>query len=150
MNGNANSNIKKYERPQIWKTICSIDDGLLPLICGATISTSLSMMLESTFKWERFLSGVSMLLASTFVFLWYVCLSRIKRDIAENARADESRILDDKTIWDKYYLPMKVKMRICIFFVVLFLIIWGFFLATSIQNNSSVDTQLPSDRVFTK
>ncbi|GHV93295.1 hypothetical protein AGMMS50268_37980 [Spirochaetia bacterium] len=141
-----NVDIDKESRPAIWKTICSIDDGLLPFVCGATISTGLSTMLESTFEFERFFSGISMFITSAFVFWWYVCLSRIKREIQENKDVDnEARHLSDKKIWDKYYKPEKTKMRILIVLTLLFIVIWGVFLTLSYCNNNDKDV-IPSTK----
>jgi hypothetical protein len=122
------------DRPNIWKTICDIDDGLLPFICGAAISAGLSTMLDPSFKWERFLTGFSMFLVSAFVFSWYVCLKKTKKEIVENEAADKARILSDREIWSKYHTPRKLMMRLLVFFTVIFVILAGFFLFLSYYN----------------
>jgi hypothetical protein len=126
---------ERTDRPNIWKVICDIDDGLLPFICGATISAGLSTMLDPSFKWERFFTGFSLFLVSAFVFSWYVCLKKIKKNILENEAADKARILSDSKIWAKYYTPRKVKMCLLFFFAVFFIILSGVFLFLSYFNS---------------
>lgn len=135
----SNKKINATARPNIWQTVCGIDDGLLPFICGATISTGLSTMLESSFDWNRFISGLSMFLASAFVFWWYVSLSKTKREIAANATGDEARFLTDKQVWEKYHNPKKILMRLLVSLAVVFIVIWGIFLYFSYSNSASVD-----------
>lgn len=135
----------KTSRPNIWQTVCGIDDGLLPFICGATISTGLSTMVESSFGWSRFISGLCMFLASAFLFWWYVSLSKIKREIAANAAGDEARLLTDMQIWKKYHNPRKTLMRILVCLTAVFIIIWAIFLWSSYSNNSSYDSVVISE-----
>ena len=131
------SDANSKNRPNIWKTICDIDDSLLPFICGAIISTGLSTMLESSFEWKRFLAGFSMFLASALIFWWYVCLAKIKREISRNVAADEARKLSDGVIWDKYHKPRRTLMRFLVVLTVVFVVIWGVFLFLSYSNNAS-------------
>jgi len=115
--------------------MCNINDGLLPFICGATISAGISTMLEASFIWQRFISGFCMFLASAFVFWWYVCLSETKQEIAKNESHDQALFMSDRDIWEKHHSKRRVTMKVLVVLTIVSFILFGIFLCLSYLDN---------------